>query len=161
MDMILSKTLHLGLGLIPGAELRHLLRRGKTDKFSPKFVRPGFDLLIDGFPRSANTYSYYVIQLSYPNAKIAHHIHSWQQFLFARLWGVPSILLLRDPDATVASLLTKKGGSPTLWFIDYTLTTALSAVFANRFIRSRRSNRSSSTAPQGIGTVASSGDVAG
>lgn len=120
--------------LIPGADLRYFFTADLRETYAPKFVRPDFDLVLDGFPRSANTYSYYLTQLTFPNAKIAHHIHSWQQFLFARIWGVQSILLLRNPDDAVASLITKKGGLAPLLYLDYAVTTVLSSIFANKIL---------------------------
>lgn len=129
--MIFKQALRIVTQILPGSELRHWFSKHNADHFAPRFVRPGFDVTIDAFPRSANTWIYYQAQLAYPEAKIGHHIHSWQHFFFSRLFGIPTVLIVRDPDASVRSLLTKKGGSKSLAYLDYIITNALGSFFAD------------------------------
>ncbi|MEM8976358.1 MAG: hypothetical protein AAGD43_30200 [Pseudomonadota bacterium] len=130
--MILKQALRIIAQLLVGSELRHWLDDPKEDHFAPRFARPGIDMTIDAFPRSANTWIYYQAQLAYPHAKIAHHIHSWQHFFFSKLFGVPSVLIVREPDGAVQSLAVKKGGSLALGYLDYIITNGLGSLFADR-----------------------------
>lgn len=130
--MKFRQALRIALQVLVGSELRHLLDARGADRFAPRFVRPGFDVTIDAFPRSANTWIYYQAQLAFPQAKIGHHIHSWQHFFFSKLFGTPTILIVREPDASVQSLVTKKGGSTALAYLDYVITNGLGGLFADR-----------------------------
>jgi len=119
------------LQLIPGSDLRFRLQARSQDQLAPKIVKAGFHLTVDGFPRSANTWVYYQLQLAFPDCQIAHHVHSWQQFMFSRLLKIPSVLILRHPDDAIQSLYTKKGGSLFLNYIDYLITNGLAQFFAD------------------------------
>lgn len=130
--MILQQIARMLLQIIPGSDLRHLLRHQSFDRLAPRLVTPNCELVIDGFPRSANTWIYYNVQVAFPKSRIAHHVHSWQQFFLARIYRVPSILIVRNPDACVQSLATKRGGSMALHYLDYLMTTGLGALFANK-----------------------------
>jgi hypothetical protein len=66
-------------------------------------LRPGTDLLIDGFPRSANTYTSEAILLANPGLTLAHHLHQPRPVEWAVERNTPALLLIRDPDAAVAS----------------------------------------------------------
>lgn len=130
--MILRQVPKIVLQIIPGSDLRYLLQHKRLDQLAPRFVTPSSELVIDGFPRSANTWIYYNVQAAFPEVRIAHHVHSWQQFMFARLFRVPSILVVRNPDACVQSLATKRSGALAFYYLDYLMTTGLGALFANK-----------------------------
>lgn len=70
-----------------------------------QLVRPGDDLVIDGFPRSANSSVEAAFRLAQKNRplRLAHHCHAAAQFLIAETLGIPAILLLRAPDDAVLS----------------------------------------------------------
>jgi hypothetical protein len=68
------------------------------------------DLLIDGFPRSANTFARVAFQYSNPEASVASHLHSSVAVKRAVSHGVPVLLLIRDPVAAVSSLLVREAG---------------------------------------------------
>jgi len=64
------------------------------------------DIVIDGFPRCANTYATYAFDLAQSSKlNIAHHIHKKSQFLIAHRHGIPGILLIRNPVDCITSLL--------------------------------------------------------
>lgn len=69
-------------------------------------VRRGTPILVDGFPRSANTWTSFAFQELVGHGKVASHLHSSQSIRTAARLGVPCVLLVRDPDDAVASLLT-------------------------------------------------------
>lgn len=68
----------------------------------------GNDIVIDGFPRSANTYfvSFFEIAQNHP-VSIGHHLHESWQFRFAERHGIPCVVLVREPLAAVSSALLR------------------------------------------------------
>lgn len=68
-------------------------------------VNPRTDLVIDGFPRSANTFAYFAFVEANPSKslRIANHIHSSAQFSLAARYGVPALLVTRAPRSCLAS----------------------------------------------------------
>jgi hypothetical protein len=79
-----------------------------------RVIEPGYDILIDGYPRSANTFAcdafavaqgYEIAEASikgYP-IKMGNHMHAPAQFLLARRYRVPAMLVLREPVAAALS----------------------------------------------------------
>lgn len=56
------------------------------------------DIVIEGFPRSANSYYLSAFQTSQGDSlKIATHVHAPAQIIRACQLGVPTVVLLRDP----------------------------------------------------------------
>lgn len=75
-------------------------------------VRPDFvvgddtDLVIEGFPRSGNSFAEAAVRWSQPRAlRLAHHCHAAAQVIEAARRGIPCIVLIRDPADAVTSLL--------------------------------------------------------
>ncbi|SIO11827.1 hypothetical protein [Vannielia litorea] len=78
-----------------------------------RFTRPGTvvtaetDLVIEGFPRSGNTW---MEALAHHCAtrplRLAHHSHAAAHVRHAHALGVPTVVLFRDPDSAVRSYLT-------------------------------------------------------
>ena len=67
------------------------------------------DIVIDGFPRSANTFSVHAFRLVNPDAVIAHHTHAAAQILRAAKLGVPTIVLMRHPrDAVLSEVIRER-----------------------------------------------------
>lgn len=67
------------------------------------------DIVIDGHPRSANTYAMFAFQIAQNSSlNIANHIHKKSQFLIAEKYGIPAILLIRDPLDCISSLLIRQ-----------------------------------------------------
>lgn len=62
------------------------------------------DLVIDGFPRSANSTAEAAIRMvQRRDLRLAHHCHSAAQFHLALRYGVPAVLLYRNPVDAVLS----------------------------------------------------------
>jgi len=72
-------------------------------------VHRGTKILVDGFPRSANTWTSFAFQELVGHGQVASHLHSSQSIRTAARLGVPCVLLVRDPDEAVASGLTFDG----------------------------------------------------
>ncbi|MGN6378219.1 MAG: hypothetical protein ACTHNU_04650 [Gaiellales bacterium] len=66
------------------------------------------ELVIEGFPRSANTFAAVAFQLAQPTpVRLAHHVHAASQVIAAVRAGVPAIVLVRDPRDAVPSQLIR------------------------------------------------------
>ena len=72
---------------------------------SPLLVRQDTELVIEGAPRSANTFLLAAFELLNPNRRTAHHLHNPCQVLRAARFGVPCIVVVRDPMDAAASTL--------------------------------------------------------
>lgn len=66
-------------------------------------------IVIDGFPRCANTYATYAFETAQPvKLVMAHHIHKQSQFIVAEKYNIPCILLIREPLGCISSLLIRQ-----------------------------------------------------
>ncbi len=75
-------------------------------RMSETVVHGGTDLLIEGFPRSGNTWTEALLrEASGDRLDLAHHAHAAAHVKRALALGVPSMILFRDPDDAVTSLL--------------------------------------------------------
>ena len=74
-------------------------------------VTPHTELVVDGYTRSATTYAVYAFQLAQTKpVRMAHHLHAPAQIVAAARWGVPTILLVRDPEGAVLSQVVREPG---------------------------------------------------
>lgn len=74
----------------------------------PLIVRRDSEIVIEGYPRSANTFAVIAFkQAQRRDVRIAHHLHVPAQLVRAARWNIPAILLLRDPIDAVTSLLVR------------------------------------------------------
>jgi hypothetical protein len=65
-------------------------------------------LVIEGFPRCANSFA--VVAFEQAQSKhilIAHHLHAEAQIILGAKYGVPVLVLTRDPTGAVTSLVTR------------------------------------------------------
>lgn len=61
-------------------------------------VSPETEIVIEGFPRSANTFSTVAFQLSQPRpVRIAHHLHAPAQIMAGARMGIPVLVPVRHP----------------------------------------------------------------
>lgn len=61
------------------------------------------DICIDGYPRSANSFSVRMFRQSNPGLSIAHHTHAVANISVAIDNNIPVIVLIRDPVEAIAS----------------------------------------------------------
>ncbi len=62
------------------------------------------DLVIEGFPRSGNTFAVAAFQMAQPGpVRVGHHLHAPAHVIAAARAGVPCLVLIRDPDDAVVS----------------------------------------------------------
>ena len=80
----------------------------KKKKFIKFKLKKNMDFLIDGFPRSGNTYAYFAfLHMQKKKYKIIHHFHHEYGILYAILTNIPNMILIRKPDDAVKSLLIR------------------------------------------------------
>lgn len=61
-------------------------------------VEPVTDLVIEGFPRSGNTFAFAAMRISQQQElKIAHHTHSPAKILLAHRCSIPALIITRNP----------------------------------------------------------------
>lgn len=60
------------------------------------------DLVIEGYPRSANSFAVAAFRMAQPRAvRVAHHVHAPAQVIAAVRAGIPAMVLIRDPEEAV------------------------------------------------------------
>jgi hypothetical protein len=69
-----------------------------------RVVQPTTQIVIEGFPRSANTFSVWAFkQAQHEDVRVAHHLHYPAQVIRAARWGIPTLVLIRKPKDAVMS----------------------------------------------------------
>lgn len=83
--------------------------RAKTRRLR---TRRDSSIVIEGFPRSANSFAVLAFaraqEATAADLRIAHHLHVPAQVLRAIRWGIPTVVLVRDPLDAVTSLLIRE-----------------------------------------------------
>src|SRR5689334_19049404 len=90
---------------LPLSKVRPSLR-GYDDP--PRAVSRGTEIVIEGFPRSANTFAVVAFRLAQQREiEIAHHLHAAAQIKHAINLKVPVIVLIREPSDAILSVAVK------------------------------------------------------
>lgn len=63
---------------------------------------------LEGYPSSANSYSFNLLRNTYPNIRIAHHTHSLASVKFSLKHRIKTIIIFRHPLDCVASILSRR-----------------------------------------------------
>ena len=95
------------LGRYPAIALPWLRARRGGGFLAP--IRDETEVVIEGFPRSGNTFAvaaFHLAQLP-TDVKIAHHAHVPAQLVRAVRLGLPAVLLVREPEECVLSLVVR------------------------------------------------------
>lgn len=92
---------------------------GETEKLYPIYMKwkypanqfPCKDtyMTIEGFPRSANTFSRYLARETFPKRSISSHIHNISSIKATLRLRVPCVVIFRDPIQSVVSLAQQSG----------------------------------------------------
>jgi hypothetical protein len=78
-------------------------------KRNPLAVQPTTQLVIEGFPRSANTFAVWAFrQAQQEEVPLAHHLHYPAQVIRAAQWQIPLLVLIRKPEDAVTSLIMRR-----------------------------------------------------
>lgn len=68
------------------------------------------EIILEGYPRSANTFAVEAFRLAQGRpVEIAHHLHVAAQIIAGVRRGIPTVLLLRDPEQAASSLVVRLG----------------------------------------------------
>jgi hypothetical protein len=89
------------LQIWPRAYCRTVRRRVRT----VNVATPGVHLVIEGFPRSGNTFAREAVIEANPGLHVASHLHRAAHVIHAVDLGIPALVLVRDPVDAVASFL--------------------------------------------------------
>ena len=73
-----------------------------------RLTRENTELVIEGFPRSGNSFSVFAFSnAGAGDLSIAHHVHSPSQIITAARYALPAVLLIRSPEDVVTAGLAK------------------------------------------------------
>jgi hypothetical protein len=105
-----EKWLQIHVGRHP-AVFFSLFRLLRTRKDAARGVTPDTQLVIEGFPRSGNSFARraFIMAQNDPQIKndIAHHLHVPAQVVRAARWQIPTLVLIRRPRDAVLSLVIR------------------------------------------------------
>ena len=69
-------------------------------------AKPTDRIVIDGFPRSANTFSSRAFLFANPGTPVSHHMHAPANVLLAVRYGLPTVVVVRTPvDAVLSEVI--------------------------------------------------------
>lgn len=73
------------------------------------FVKPDTEVIIEGYPRSANTFAHVAFEFAQNRpVKIASHFHASGQVILGIKYKIPTLVLIRKPVDAIASLLVRE-----------------------------------------------------
>ena len=82
-------------------------------KVLDKAVTSDTEIVIEGFPRSGNSFAVAAFRLAQPGEpRIAHHLHVPAQVITAVRRGIPALVLIRPPEDAVVSLVIRHPEMP-------------------------------------------------
>lgn len=97
---------HLPRLYLPVSRVRrrpYMLIRGRP-MVHTGVVGDGTEVVIEGYPRCGNTFAVVAFQLAQgKTVEAAHHLHAEAQIVGAVRAGLPTVLLIRDPEQAVVS----------------------------------------------------------
>ena len=96
---------------LPLARLGHRIatRSQSSDDAHPPVVNRHTEVVIEGFPRSANSFAVAAFRLAQPGpVRIAHHRHAPAQIVEGVRLGIPTIVLVRRPTEAVAAFIVSR-----------------------------------------------------
>ena len=78
------------------------------------------EIVIEGYPRSANTFAVAAFLLAQGRpVRIAHHLHVPVQIIQAVRWGIPTVVLIRKPEDAILSSLVRRPYLSAEWAARY------------------------------------------
>ena len=95
-----------GLELCPRAYIGVMRMRYRNTPNFNRIVSPQTDLIIEGFPRCANSFAVRAFRMANDaeaTTRIATHFHSPANILPGLRWRIPALVLTRHPDDAVVS----------------------------------------------------------
>lgn len=99
----LREAFYRGLEVSPRLWCAYNRRRDR----SRSVVGPDSDICIEGNPAAANSYLRELLLAAHPGLRIGSHLHRVGHVKAALRFGVPTVVLLRDPKASARSVLLR------------------------------------------------------
>jgi hypothetical protein len=85
--------------------------RRKFRSVNDRVIEADTELVIEGFQRSGNTFTVVAFETAQArHVKTAHHMHAAAQIVAAARMGIPTLVLIRDPEASVISHMVREPG---------------------------------------------------
>ena len=108
LDSMLRRTkFHLVTTISARPSLYYGLRK-MTGTMDHLCIDEYTEIVIEGYPRSANsTTAYGFLARQTRPVRLAHHKHHAAQLLLAAKQGIPSVMLIRQPEQAVVSNLSR------------------------------------------------------
>lgn len=104
MSSLLKNTRYLTRVLLGQHRIGYEILR-RIPSFSERCVHENTECVIEGFPRSGNSFFLSAFKKWNPDVRVAHHVHVPQQVLCGLQKGLPVIVLIRNPIDALSSLL--------------------------------------------------------
>ncbi|MFA5938160.1 MAG: hypothetical protein WC809_02295 [Sinimarinibacterium sp.] len=101
---------HLKYRVRTVAARRHWLLNllySRLEKHRHLLLRDNTQLVLEGYPRSGNSFALRAFQQVNPGVPVAHHMHAQSQVIEAVERGLPAIVLVREPSGAVPSLVIR------------------------------------------------------
>jgi hypothetical protein len=77
-------------------------------RYAKLLVRPDSEIVIEGYPRCANSFSVLAFERAQGHRlRIGHHLHAPAQIELGVRYGLPILALIREPVSAAASLITR------------------------------------------------------
>lgn len=91
---------------------KNYYRFKESSYLNTRIVRPGVEAVIEGYPRSGNSFALYAfLEAQGRKMLVANHFHSSAQFLLASRDSIPAMLALRDPVDAATSFIIFGGAA--------------------------------------------------
>ena len=88
----------------PAFYIKVQMLRYKGKRYQNKIIAKDSDIVIEGYPRSANSFSMKAFKFSNGDGyKIATHLHAYPQVIMALRYKVPTLVLIRHPFDCISS----------------------------------------------------------
>jgi hypothetical protein len=80
------------------------------------WVRPTTEIVIEGYPRSGNTFAVVAFRLAQGREiQMAHHLHAAAQIKRAARLDIPAIVLIREPSEAILSVVVRDPHASIRW----------------------------------------------
>jgi hypothetical protein len=88
-----------------------MIYRYRNAPFLRRIVSRGHDIVIEGFPRCANSFavSAFMFSNGWRDPRLATHMHSPAQIVLAAEWKIPTILNIRAPQQAIPAFMAFAG----------------------------------------------------
>lgn len=98
--------LDLGLAIRDNPLVFNLWRFKERPDYSRRVLRRGDDAVIEGYPRSANTFANYAfVHAQGRPMKVGNHFHSPAQIHLAKMYRIPALVVVREPYSAALSMM--------------------------------------------------------